>query len=84
MSTIKIRYIETCSKITGKVTNYYIEEKTWFGWKRLKCTVNGYYGSVSYYLRSKDKKTLLLQVLEHKKLCLNFTNIIEYPSIKEY
>jgi hypothetical protein len=81
---MKIRYIEKCSKITGEITNYYIEQKTWYGWKRLGYTINMGYGSVYYYFNNKDKKTLLLEVLEHKKLCLNFIDIIEYPSIKEY
>ena len=81
---MKIRYVEKCSKITGEVLNNYIEEKRWFGWKRIGFTINMGYGSVYNPFNNKDKKALLKEVLDHKKLCLNFIDIVEYPAIKEY
>ena len=53
---MKIRYVEKCSKVTGEVLNNYIEEKRWFGWKRIGFTINMGYGSVYNYFNNKDKK----------------------------
>lgn len=81
---MKIRFIKKCSKVTDEVTNYQIEEKKLFGWKRLGYTIEMGYGSTYCYYEDKDKKELLKKVLEDRKLCLNFIDITEYPSIKEY
>jgi len=81
---MKIRYVEKCNKITGEILNNYIEQKKWYGWKRLGYTINMGYGSVYNYFNNKNKNELLKEVLNHKKLCLNFIKIIEYPTIKEY
>lgn len=81
---MKIRFIEECSDTTDEIVIYYIEEKKWYGWKRLTYTINMGYGSVCNYFCNKDKKELLKEVLKHKKLSKEFLLIQEYPSIKEY
>jgi hypothetical protein len=80
---MKIRYIAVVSKKTDKLSHYFIEEKRFFGWKRIGYYVDMGYGGFYEYFTGINKKELLIEVLMFKKKCFEFTKIIEYPTIKE-
>jgi hypothetical protein len=78
MRTIKLRYV----KRNG---TYYMERKTFFGWKRIGYTINMGYGSLWQSYTSDNKKDLLKEVLEkHYEVDKRFVTIKEYPTIKIY
>jgi hypothetical protein len=81
---MKIRFIEKYKTLYDKEPIYFIEERKWWGWKRLGEYQN-MYGGVNFVLyQDKNKITLLLNVLYIKKKSLDFTRITEYPSLKIY
>ena len=78
MKTIKIRYVK-------RNNTYYMERKSFFGWKRLGYSVDMGYGGYWQSYTSKDKKELLKDVLEnHYQMDKRFVEVIEYPTIKVY
>ncbi len=78
MKTIKIRYVK-------RNDTYYMERKSFFGWRRLRYSVDMGYGSYWQSYTSKNKKELLDEILDnHYSLCKKHVNVIEYPMIKEY
>lgn len=84
---MKIRYIERYSKTDDVVDEdykLYIQEKTWLGWKSLGYTINLGYASIWQEYTSNSKEELLKEVLHSRKKSLEYVNIIEYPTLKEY
>ena len=78
MKTIKIRYVK-------RNDTYYMERKSFFGWKRLGYSVDMGYGGFWQSYTSDNKKDLLKEVLEkHYEVDKRFVEIIEYPTIKIY
>lgn len=78
MKTIKIRYVK-------RNDTYYMERKSFFGWKRLGYSVDMGYGGFWQSYTSDNKKDLLKEVLEkHYEVDKRFVEIIECPTIKIY
>jgi len=78
MKTIKIRYVK-------RKDTYYMERKSFFGWKRLGYSVDMGYGTYWQSYTSKDKKELLNEVLEkHYMIDKRFVEVVEHPMIKVY
>ena len=78
MKTIKIRYVK-------RKDTYYMERKSFFGWRRIGYTVNMGYGSIWQSYTATNKEELLKEVLDkHYMMCKKHIEIVEYPTIKVY
>lgn len=75
---LKIRFVKTKGM-------YFIQRKTWLGWKDITYIVNMGYGSIIYWYSNKNKKDLLIDVLDKKyNKVIKHVTIYEYPSLKIY
>jgi len=78
MRTIKIRFIETKG-------TYYIQRKTWFGWKDIGYSIDMGYGGFWERYSAKNKEDLLKDVLEnYYRVDKRFVQIIEHSTVKIY
>lgn len=78
MKTIKIRYVK-------RNDTYYMERKSFFGWRRIGYSVDMGYGGYWQSFTSTNKEELLKEVLDkHYMMCKKHVEIIEYPMIKVY
>jgi hypothetical protein len=76
MKTIKLRFVE-------RGGDFFVQRKTWIGWKYIGYTINMGYGAVYNLYREKTKEELLNTVLEkYYEVDKRFTQIIEYPQLK--
>ena len=75
MRNLKIRFIKEGNK-------YFMERKTFWCWKSAMVPCS--WSMRDHQVRDETKSRCLNKYLHHKKLCKDYVNINEYPTIKKY
>lgn len=72
---MKIRFVKSDKK-------YFIQRRFWYGWMYLRYEVCNWAGCYYQLYCNEDKRKLLSEYLDRKKLCERHVEIIEYPELK--
>lgn len=82
MKTLKFRYAAICS-YNSEPELYYIQKKTWFGWRYIRYENCSDAGCVMWKYYNTNKDVLLDKVLDEKyHTTRKYIKLIEFPMIK--